>query len=105
MVFRQVPVGAPPTAGINDTGLLALHDLREGEQSAPITAFVQRVTATPRNGVTVTLDDTGAAQPGLGYLRAEDRAGFAFDNRSFVVALNNSTDGRARIAEPARRPA
>jgi hypothetical protein len=97
--FPAVSVGAPPMAGINDTGLLALHDLR-GEQSAPITAFFQRVTATPRNGVTVTLDDTGAAQPGLGYLWAEDRAGFAFDNRSFVVALNNSTDGRARIAEP-----
>jgi hypothetical protein len=30
--FPAVSVGAPPMAGINDTGLLALHDLR-GEQS------------------------------------------------------------------------
>jgi hypothetical protein len=94
--FPAISVGSPPAAGWNEDGLLAYHDFR-GDVGPERDAFFKRVAATPRNGITVVLDDTGGQDPGLGHLWAEDRPGFAFDNRSFFVALSNSTEGRANF--------
>ena len=47
------------------------------------------MSAAPRGGVSTTLDDTGNQRPEIGNLWAEDRPGFTFDNRAFLVAIPN----------------
>ena len=57
--------------------------------------FFRRVSAEPRNGVTTTLDTSGNLATKLGNLWAEDRPGFTFDNRAFLVAIPNMPIGHS----------
>jgi hypothetical protein len=101
--FPAVCIGTLPTAAYKETGLLTLHPFRlnrDADTDTAVSDFFRRVTAKERNGITVSLDDSGTLEPGLGHLWAEDRPAFAFDNRRFIVALSYSTDGRASIRVP-----
>ena len=96
--FPAIMAGVPPTASFNDTALLAYHNLR-GTIGDERVAFFRRVRAAPRNGISITLDDSNGQAPELGNLWAEQRPGFAFDNRPFIVALSNTPYGHANFRE------
>ena len=96
--FPAIMAGVPPAASFNDTALLAYHNLR-GTIGDERVAFFRRVRAAPRNGISITLDDSNGQAPELGNLWAEQRPGFAFDNRPLIIALSNTPYGHANFRE------
>ena len=98
--FPAMCIGEPPGASLRFPDMLQPHDLRTGfgRDSDAWKALFKRVKAAPLNGVTVTLDDIGNQAPELGNLWAEDRPGFAFDNRVHVAILCNAPYGRANAS-------
>jgi hypothetical protein len=95
--FPAMSIGEPPLASLTFPDMLQRHDLRArfDSDSDQWKTLFKRVKAAPQNGVTVSLDDTGNQAPELGNLWAEDRPGFAFDNRVHVAILCNVPYGRA----------
>jgi hypothetical protein len=102
--FPAMSIGEPPGATLRFPDMLGVHDLRTWfhQDSDAWTALFKRVSAAPRNGVTVTLDDSASQAPEVGNLWAEVRPGFAFDNRNHAAILCNFPFGRANASIYAR---
>jgi hypothetical protein len=102
--FPAMSIDEPPLAALRFSNMLRQHELRAtfDSDSDAWKALFKRVKAAPKNGVTVTLDDTGNQAPELGNLWTEDRPGFAFDNRRHVAILCNASYGRANSSIYAR---
>lgn len=98
--FPAMSIGAPPGAALRFSNMLQVHDLRTWfhQDTDSWTTLFKHVRAAPRNGITQTLDDTGSQAPELGNLWAEDRPGFAFDNRNHAAILSNFPFGRANAS-------
>jgi hypothetical protein len=91
--FPPMAIGESPSIEFDASGPIAFYGLGRGgiwgEGGPERTAFFRRVSAAPRSGITTSLDDTGNQSPEIGNLWAEDRPGFTFDNRHFLVTIPN----------------
>ena len=96
-IFPFVTVGEPPAAGRSTGGAnLSNHPLRGSLEERD--AFFKRVTAAPKPGFAPIALDGPPPQNAIGNLWITDpasRPAFTFDNRQFLVALNNIPYGRA----------
>lgn len=101
--FPAISVGRPPDIVTGEEyGEFDYDDRRNGalevdvdtfevRQNKERRAFFERVTAKPKNGITLELAD---APKDVGRLWAELRDSFAFDHRVFVIDLCNMPAGR-----------
>jgi hypothetical protein len=100
--FPAISVGGVPDINDeDDVGIFDYYGLRAGaletdpntfdvKQSRERRAFFERVSAKPKNGITLELSD---APKDIGRLWAEMRDSFAFDQRFFVIDLCNMPTG------------
>jgi hypothetical protein len=100
--FPAVAIGEPPKIEFDDSGEVLLHPWRGGSDTFPSenaerVALFRRVTAAPRNGVTISIGSGAGAGASIGNLWAADDPSFDFDNRSFVTMFANMGIGRARV--------
>jgi hypothetical protein len=100
--YPNVAVGFPPSMrpDFDDSGELNFHGYRGGglmdlDTNPERKQFYRRLDGVAASGTTIALDGAGDQPTELGNLWAEDRSSFAFDNRSFVVALCNMPIGRS----------